>query len=260
MPVSFVYKNIYLDMASIDLNCDMGEGMNNDEQLMPFISSANIACGFHAGNADIMKRTLEAALRNGVAIGAHPGFNDKKNFGRTKMQLSSNELYDLITYQIYLLQNICDEFNVRIHHIKPHGALYNMAAKNIEMSKTIAEAIKDVDEHFILYGLSGSHLINEAKKINLKTASEVFADRTYQNDGSLTSRNFSNALIENENISVQQVLQMVQKQSVTSVSGNTIKIKADTICIHGDGKHAIDFAKKINQTLKQNNIEIKTIQ
>ncbi len=260
MPVSFVYKNIYLDMASIDLNCDMGEGMNNDEQLMPFISSANIACGFHAGNADIMKHTLEAALRNGVAIGAHPGFNDKKNFGRTEMQLSSNELYDLITYQIYLLQKICDEFNVRIHHIKPHGALYNMAAKNIEMSKTIAEAIKDVDEHFILYGLSGSHLINEAKKINLKTASEVFADRTYQNDGSLTSRNFSNALIENENISVQQVLQMVQKQSVTSVSGNTIKIKADTICIHGDGKHAIDFAKKINQTLKQNNIEIKTIQ
>jgi len=259
MPVPFVYKNIYYNMISIDLNCDMGEGMNNDTQLMPFISSTNIACGFHAGNTDIMKYTVEAALRFGVAIGVHPGFDDKINFGRTEIQLSKEDLYDLITYQIYLLQKICDEFGVKIHHVKPHGALYNMAAKNREMGAIIAEAIKDVDENLILYGLSGSYLIDEAKKINIKTASEVFADRTYQDDGSLTSRKLPNALIEDENISIKQVLQIVQQQSVTSISGNIINLKADTICIHGDGKHAVAFAKKIHQTLKEKSIEIKAV-
>ena len=259
MPVPFVYKNIYLNMVSIDLNCDMGEGMNNDTQLMPFISSTNIACGFHAGNADMMKYAVEAALQYDIAIGAHPGFNDKENFGRTEIKLSKEDLYDLITYQIFLLQKVCDEFRANIHHIKPHGALYNMAAKNREMSATIANAIKDVDENLILYGLSGSYLISEAEKINLKPANEVFADRTYQDDSSLTSRKEANALIEDENISIQQVLQMVQKQSVTSISGNTINIKSDTICIHGDGKHAIAFAKKIHQTLKEKGIEIKAV-
>jgi len=259
MPVPFVYKNIYYNMVSIDLNCDMGEGMNNDMQLLPFISSANIACGFHAGNTDIMKYTVGAALRYGVAIGAHPGFDDKINFGRTEIELSKENLYDLITYQIFLLQKVCDEFGANIHHVKPHGALYNMAAKNSEMSKTIVEAIKDVNEKLIVYGLSGSRLIAEAKKINIKTASEVFADRTYQNDGSLTSRKETRALIEDEQVSIQQVLQMVQKQSVTSISGNIIKINAETICIHGDGKHAVAFAKKIHQTLKEKSIEIKAV-
>jgi 5-oxoprolinase (ATP-hydrolysing) subunit A len=246
-------------MICIDLNCDMGEGMNNDEQLMPFISSANIACGFHAGNEDIMKHTVEKALKHGVAIGAHPGFKDKENFGRTEIQLSSTELYDLITQQIFILKKICSSFQTDIHHIKPHGALYNMAARNEKMSAVIAKAIKDVDANFILYGLSGSYLITEAEKINIKTASEVFADRTYQDDGSLTSRKLANALIEDENISLQQVLQMVQEQTATSVSGNIINIKADTVCIHGDGKHAVTFAKKIHQTLRENNIAIKTI-
>ncbi|OIR07646.1 LamB/YcsF family protein [mine drainage metagenome] len=246
-------------MSCIDLNCDMGEGLPTDAALMPFISSANIACGFHAGNMDIMKRTVEAALQHHVAIGAHPGFDDKNNFGRTEMQLSQKDLYKLISTQIILLHKICIENKTTLHHVKPHGALYNMASKNAEMANTIAQAIKDIDENLIIYGLSGSCLISEAKKLNLKTASEVFADRTYQDDGNLTSRKQSNALIEDENISVQQVLQMIQKQSVTSISNKQVNIVAETICIHGDGKHAVDFAKKINQILKEKNIVIKAI-
>ena len=246
-------------MICIDLNCDMGEGLQTDAALMPFISSANIACSFHAGNTETMKRTVEAALQHNVAIGAHPGFDDKLNFGRTEMHLSQKDLYKLISTQIILLYKICIENKTTLHHVKPHGALYNMAAKNAEMANTISQAIKDIDENLIVYGLSGSCLISEPKKINLKTASEVFADRTYQDDGSLTSRKQSNALIEDENISVQQVLQMIQRQSVTSISNKQVNIVAETICIHGDGKHAVDFAKKISQTLKLNNIEIKTI-
>ncbi|HEX3025212.1 MAG TPA: 5-oxoprolinase subunit PxpA [Chitinophagaceae bacterium] len=246
-------------MICIDLNCDMGEGLQTDAALMPFISSANIACGYHAGNMETMKRMVEAALQHGVAIGAHPGFDDKENFGRTEIILSQKDLYKLISAQIILLHKICVENKTTLHHVKPHGALYNMAAKNIEMANTITQAIKDIDDNLIVYGLSGSHLISEAKKLKLKTASEVFADRTYQDDGSLTSRNQPNALIEDENISVQQVLQMIQKQSVTSISGKQINIVAETICIHGDGDHAVDFAKKINETLKLNNIEIKSV-
>ena len=246
-------------MMTIDLNCDMGEGIGNDAFVMPFISSANIACGFHAGDMDTMKRTVELALQHHVAIGAHPGFDDKANFGRTEMQLSSKQLFDLITQQIFILQNICTELGATIHHIKPHGALYNMAATNAEMSKTIALAIQSINKNFILYGLSGSEMIAQANAIGLKTASEVFADRTYQNDGTLTSRKRINALIEDENISIAQVLQMIQQQMVTTVSNNNINIKADTICIHGDGKHAVDFAKRIYETLKQSHIEIKAI-
>lgn len=246
-------------MSCIDLNCDMGEGLPTDAALMPFISSANIACGFHAGNIETMKRTVEAALQHNVAIGAHPGFDNKENFGRTEMQLSQKDLYKLISTQIILLHKICVEHKTILHHVKPHGALYNMAAKNAEMANSIAQAIKDIDENLIVYGLSGSYLISEAKKLNLKTASEVFADRTYQDDGSLTSRKQPNALIEDENIAMQQVLQMIQNQSVTSISNKQVNIVAETICIHGDGKHAVDFAKKINHTLKEKNIVIKAI-
>ncbi len=237
----------------------MGEGTGNDELIIPYISSANIACGFHAGNEDIMKRTVELALKYKVAIGVHPSFNDKENFGRTEMQLSSTELYDVITQQIFMLQKICDSFHTTIHHVKPHGALYNMAAKNESMSFTIAKAIKDVDANFVLYGLSGSHLISEAKKLNLKTANEVFADRTYQDDATLTPRKQPNALINDDSTLLKQVLQMVHQQTVTSINGNQIKIAVETICIHGDGELAFEFAKRIKLTLKEYKIEIKTV-
>lgn len=235
----------------------MGEGLDNDALLMPFISSANIACGYHAGNLDTMKQTVELAIQNNVAVGAHPGFNDKQNFGRTETHLSQKALYILVSTQIILLYKICVEKGTILHHVKPHGALYNMAATNAEMANTIAHAVKDVDENLVLFGLSGSYLISEAKKLNLKTANEFFADRTYQDDGSLTSRKQKNALIEDENIVIKQILQMIQNQSVTSISGLSVPLSAETICIHGDGNHAVVFAKKINQKLKENCIEIK---
>ncbi len=244
-------------MRSIDLNCDMGEGLSNDAALMPFISSANIACCYHAGTLETMQQTVELAVQHHVAVGAHPGFADKENFGRTEMMLPQKALYSLVSAQIIALYKICIQQEISLHHVKPHGALYNMAARDAETANTIAQAIKDIDENIILYGLSGSHLISEANKLNLKTVSEVFADRTYQDDGSLTSRKEKNALIEDENVSVQQVLQMILQQTVTSVSGKPVNIVAETVCIHGDGKHAVAFAKKIDQTLKQYHIEIK---
>ncbi len=242
-----------------DLNCDIGEGMPTDEAIMPFITSANIACGYHAGDETTMQRTIDLAIKYGVAIGAHPGFDDKANFGRTEMQLTSTEIYQLVFKQVQSLRNMCVESKVSLHHVKPHGALYNMAAKNVEMATAIAQSVADIDPRLILYGLSGSQLITQAKLVGLRSASEVFADRTYQNDGSLTPRSQSNALITNMQQSVEQVLQLIQHNTVTSVSLVSIPIKADTICLHGDGDHAVDFAKAIHQTLLQHHIEIKSL-
>ena len=237
----------------------MGEGLETDARIMPLISSANIACGFHAGDLSTMQQTVELALQYGVAIGAHPGFDDKANFGRTEMHLSEEALYSLVSAQVIALHKVCVEMGAILHHVKPHGALYNMAAKNAAMARTIAQAVKDIDEDLIIYGLSGSYLISEAQLLNLRTASEVFADRTYQNDGSLTPRKQTNALIEDEDLSVRQVLQMIQHQDVISTTGMTVPLIAETICIHGDGIHAIAFAKKIHQTLKEYPIEIQAI-
>ena len=236
-------------MIKIDINCDMGEGMTTDALIMPYISSANIACGKHAGNREIMRATVLLAKKQGVKVGAHPSFDDKANFGRTEMKISLGDLYEIVIQQIEELELICSFCDWKMHHVKPHGALYNMAAKNKRMATVIAMAVKTVRPDLILYGLSGSYLISEAKAYGLKTASEVFADRTYQDDGSLTLRTESNALIESEEQSIKQVLQMVENGSVTSISGKELKIQADTICIHGDGEHAVAFAKKINEAL-----------
>lgn len=243
----------------IDLNCDMGEGMANDAALMPFISSANIACSAHAGDENIMQQTVALALQYGVAIGAHPSFDDKENFGRTEMQLTTAEVYTLVQQQVQLLNKICVAAAAKLHHVKPHGALYNMAAKDATLSAAIAKAVFDINPALIVYGLSGSHLISEAKKLGLKTASEVFADRTYREDGSLTPRSQANALIEDEAIAMQQILQFVQQKTVTSTSGQIISLQADTICIHGDGKHAVAFAKRTATLLKEKNILIENI-
>lgn len=237
----------------------MGEGMPTDEAIMPFITSANIACGYHAGDETTMQQTIDLAIKYKVAIGAHPGFDDKANFGRTEMQLTSTEIYQLVFKQVQALRNMCVESKVSLHHVKPHGALYNMAAKNTEMATAIAHSVADIDPRLILYGLSGSQLIAQAKAVGLRTASEVFADRTYQNNGSLTPRSQSNALIINMQQSLEQVLQMIQHNTVTSVAFVSIPIQADTICLHGDGDHKVEFAKAIHQTLLQHYIEIKSI-
>ena len=174
-------------MKTIDINCDLGEGIGNDELIMPYISSANIACGYHAGNENTMKQTVELCKKYNVAVGAHPSYPDRENFGRTDMLLHPGEIYEMIVKQINSLEKIAEENDVPVHHVKPHGALYNMAARDKMLAPFVALAILDTNSKYILYGLSGSYLIKEGKNLGLKTASEVFADRTYKDDGSLIS-------------------------------------------------------------------------
>lgn len=233
-----------------DINCDLGEGIGNDEYIMPFISSANIACGYHAGDIDTMQQTIEHCIRNHVAIGAHPSFFDKANFGRTEVNLPPHELYELVTQQLLIIAEVAAAAGERLIHVKPHGALYNLSAKDRLTANIITRAVKDFDHELILVGLSGSHSISEAKKEGLKTYNEVFADRTYKDDGSLTPRNETNALLENTEDVVKQVLQMINEGTVTTTSGKTIPINAETVCIHGDGKHAVAFAKAIHTAIK----------
>ncbi len=241
----------------VNLNCDLGEGCDNDAELMKFISSANIACGFHAGDAETMRRTVELALKNNVAMGAHPGYADRENFGRLSQELDRKEIIDLVTDQIAALRSVCDEFDSRLTHVKPHGALYNQSANDTEIAAAIAEAVKTVDPKLILFGLSGSHSIAEAEHIGLVTASEVFSDRTYRSDGSLTPRTEPNALISDIETAAEQVIQMIRDQTVTATDGCTVTIKAETVCIHGDGEHAVEFARAINKKLTENRIEIR---
>src|SRR4051794_15257632 len=180
-------------MPTIDLNCDMGEGfgpwpMGNDAQLMKYISSANVACGFHAGDPSTMRRTVEMAVENNVAVGAHPGYPDLQGFGRRNMSLSADEVHDIVLYQVAALMGICEASGTSLHHVKPHGALYNQAARSEHLSRAIAKAVKSLNGDLVLFGLSGSSMIGESQKLGLRTASEVFADRTYLSDGSLTPR------------------------------------------------------------------------
>lgn len=228
----------------------MGEGAGNDEQLMPFIHAANIACGYHAGDKDTMKRTVDLALQYNVAIGAHPSFHDRENFGRTPMQLPLTQVYDLVTGQLFSLKEIVIAAGGTLSHVKPHGALYNLSAKEPAMADIIAKAVKDADAALLLYGLSGSCSITAANAAGLQPVSEVFADRTYQDDGSLTPRTLPGALIETKEMAVSHVLKMIQEGIVTTVSGKTIPILAETICIHGDGEHAVVFARSIYTALQ----------
>jgi UPF0271 protein len=249
-------------MLSIDLNCDMGESfgayeMGEDAAILPYVSTVNIACGFHAGDAHTMRKTIELAMAHGVAIGAHPGFPDLQGFGRRNMQLTATEVYDMVVYQVGALMAFAKVAGTTLTHVKPHGALYNMAAKDPVLASAIAHAVQAVDDKLMLYGLSGSYLISEGKAAGLVTASEVFADRTYQDDGSLTPRINANAVIEDNWIALQQVLQMVQTSCVTTITGSVIPLLAETICIHGDGKSAAEFARTIHEVLSQLDIAIE---
>jgi 5-oxoprolinase (ATP-hydrolysing) subunit A len=250
-------------MLKVDLNCDMGESfgawqMGRDAKLMDYVSSVNIACGFHAGDATVIRKTIETAINKNVRVGAHPSFPDLQGFGRREMKLSAMEIFDVVLYQVAALKGICETSGAKLHHVKPHGALYNQAAKDEVIAEAIAKAVKAIDTNLIFYGLSNSFLIAEAERIGLKTASEVFADRTYQPDGSLTPRSESNALIETSEQSIAQVLQMIKSQTVTATNGATVSIKAETVCIHGDGAHAVEFAKTIRQALIDNGIKMQS--
>jgi UPF0271 protein len=248
-------------MISIDLNCDMGESfgvwtIGNDRALMDYCTSINIACGFHAGDASVIRKTIEVALEKGVAIGAHPSFPDLQGFGRRPMLLSAQEVFDTVLYQVSAVYQMTAALGGKLHHVKPHGALYNEAAKKPELAEAIARAVKAIDENLAFYGLSGSFLISESEKMGLKTASEVFADRTYNSDGSLTARTESNALICDTNKAVEQVLQMIQTRTVTATNGETIRLKADTVCIHGDGANALEFAAAVRAKLNEKGVRI----
>jgi len=236
----------------IDLNCDMGEGMETDAAIFPYISSANISCGYHAGDADTMRRTVELALRHHVKIGAHPSYPDRANFGRVDMLgkgVTLEEIPGLIVDQLIILQAICDEFGAELHHVKPHGALYNRAARDPEVSAMVCRAIREFDHSLQLYGLSGSVMRTAAEHHGLVFVNEVFADRTYQADGSLTPRSEPGALIEDAARSMAQVKKMVEEGRVVAINGEEIAIRADSICLHGDGSHAVEFARMIHEGL-----------
>ncbi len=247
------------NITTIDLNCDLGEGLSTDALIIPHITSANIACGFHAGNKETMKQTVELCIQHNVAVGAHPSWPDKENFGRTEMQKTTEELYAIVTEQLQLLSTIAQQMGTKLQHVKPHGALYNQSGKDKLIAATIAQSVKDFDENLVLFGLSGSYSISEAKRIGLKTASEVFADRTYTNEGTLTPRSQPNALITDAAIAVKQAMQMILQKTVTSVNGKEIPIIADTICIHGDGATAVELCIALNQSFIQNNIILAKI-
>ncbi len=243
---------------SVDINCDMGEGMMNESLIMPFISSASIACGFHAGDANTMQQTLELAMQHRVAAGAHPSYPDKENFGRTHMHFQPDAIYDIVKEQVDILANIAARLNYPLHHVKPHGALYNMAATDKTIATAICRAVLATDKDLLIYAPNGSCLIEAARHINLRTCNEVFADRTYQADGSLTPRNQPHALLHNVRDMAAQVLLMVTTRTVNTTGGTTIPVIADTICIHGDGEHAVEFARAIYDLLSMNNITIKS--
>lgn len=251
-------------MHLVDLNCDMGESfgayrMGKDEEILDYVTSANIACGYHAGDPATMRKTVQMALEKNVGIGAHPGMPDLVGFGRREINISPQEAYDLVIYQMGALYGFVRSEGGKIQHVKPHGALFNMAAKSAPLSEAIAEAVYKVDPECILFGLAGSELVKAGKKIGLRTASEVFSDRTYQKDGSLTSRREENALIKDHKIAVNQVIRMVKEGKVKSVQGEDVVIQADTICIHGDGLHALEFAQYISNALREAGITIAKI-
>lgn len=242
---------------SIDINCDMGEGMGNETEIMPFISSANIACGGHTGNADSMKKSIETALKYNVAIGAHPSYYDKVNFGRVSQFISVLELAELIAAQYYEFEKIALQMGAPIHHVKLHGALYNDCAKDAMLSKTFIQTIQAIDPTLLIYGLSGSHTIQEAIMAGQPFAREAFSDRTYQNNGQLTPRHLDHAMIEDEAVMLKQVIQIIKEHKVVSLQGDILDLKVDTICIHGDGPHASLFSAAIYHALNKNNIELK---
>ncbi|HRE82869.1 MAG TPA: 5-oxoprolinase subunit PxpA [Opitutaceae bacterium] len=235
----------------LDLNCDLGEEVGQDAALMPFISSANIACGAHAGSLETMVATARLAKEWGVAIGAHPGFADRDHFGRRELTLSPEEIFTLVKSQVEALQAVAE-----VRHVKPHGALYNQSAREPRVARAVAEAVKACSPHLRLFGLSGSVSLVEGKRAGLTVVAEVFSDRTYQADGSLTPRTQPGALISTQAAMIEQVLEMVLRRRVRSLAGSWVSLSAETLCLHGDGENAASFARALNHELKAAGIEV----
>lgn len=240
----------------IDLNADLGEGGSGDRALLQLVSSANIACGFHAGDAEMMLQSVRWAKAFGVAIGAHPSFPDRENFGRSAMQLPPETLYAQIIYQVGALKSLAESEGQSLVHVKPHGMLYNQAAADAGLADTIARAVKAVDAGLIVVGLANSESIRAATHHGLKTREEVFADRGYLSSGALVPRGQPGALIEEDAQAIDQTLMMVQQGRVKSVSGEWVAVNAQTVCVHGDGAHALQFAQRLRASFANNNIAV----
>ncbi len=251
-------------MFEVDLNSDIGESfgaynIGQDEKVLDYITSANVACGYHAGDHNVMHRTVKMAVEKGVGLGAHPGLPDLIGFGRRPMQVDPGDVYNFVVYQIGALQAFARLYSTSLNHVKPHGALFNMASTDKNLAQAIARAVYDVDRKLILFGLAGSELVKTGKEIGLKVVQEVFADRTYQPDGTLTPRTQPNAMIHDENEAVLRVIRMVKEGKVEAADGTDIDIHADTVCVHGDEPKALLFVQKLRSELQRNGIMIRKV-
>ncbi|HBP24616.1 MAG TPA: LamB/YcsF family protein [Oribacterium sp.] len=251
-------------MYSVDLNSDLGESFGRytigaDDKVIPLITSANVACGFHASDPVVMEKTIRMAREAGIQVGAHPGYPDLMGFGRRNMNVSPAEAKAYTLYQIGALDAFCKAQGLKLQHVKPHGAFYNMAAKDYKLAKGICEAIAEYDSNLILMALSGSEMIRAAQDCGLRAASEVFADRAYEEDGSLVSRTKEGAMITDENEAIARVIRMIKEQKVTSITGKDIPLKADSVCVHGDGAKALAFVEKIREALTKEGIAIRPL-
>jgi Uncharacterized proteins, homologs of lactam utilization protein B len=248
-------------MKKIDLNSDLGESfgaykMGLDEEVIPFVTSANVACGYHAGDPLVMAKTVKLCKKFNAAVGAHPGFPDLIGFGRRNIDVTPAEAEAYVKYQIGALAAFCKAEGIKLQHVKPHGALYNMAGKDLELSRAVCKGIKEIDPSLILLGLSGSKMIEAAAEIGLPVALEVFADRGYEEDGSLVKRGKPGSMIEDEGEAIRRVIRIVKEGKVAAVTGKDISIRADSVCVHGDGPKAVEFVRKIGAALKENGIQL----
>ena len=248
----------------ININCDLGEkskyhSIENDPELLNIVNSANIACGYHAGDEETMNMVIKISKSNDVSIGAHPSFNDPDNFGRKRINLTSSEVNKLITDQYEILQRVAQQHNEKVTHIKPHGALNNMACEDLELASTIAKAINSIDKNIIFLVPTGSRMETAAKKLNMKIACEIFADRNYEDDGNLVSRSKEHALITDPEIAKKHVLSMVKNQALNCFSGKQIPCEIDSICIHGDNQSSLATAKSIRENLISNGLILKPL-
>ena len=249
-------------MARVDLNSDLGESFGRytlglDEQVIPLVTSVNVACGMHAGDPVVMRRTVKLAADAGIAVGAHPGYPDLQGFGRRNMALSPDEGYAYVLYQVGALAAFCRAEGVKLAHVKPHGQLYNRAAVDAPFAQAIAQAVADFNPDITLVALAGGELARAGKAAGLHVAQEFFADRNYTDEGTLVSRTQDNATITDEDFAVARVVRVIQKGSIESVTGKTIDIAADTICVHGDNAHALEFARDIRRALTEAGIEMR---
>ncbi len=243
--------------VSIDLNADCGEGVGDDVALIPLVSSANLACGFHAGDPDILHASVRLCREHGVAVGAQPSLADREGFGRRELPITTEQVYTLVLYQIGAVAGFCRAAGIALQHVKPHGALYNMAARDPSLAAAIAAAVHDYDPGLILFGLADSALTRAGIDAGLVVANEAFIDRRYRADGSLAPRGTPGALIDELDVAVEQALRIVRRQPIQTVDGDPLTLSADTLCLHGDGPHAIDLARRVRSALNESGIAIR---